>query len=109
MSPPPELPSAEFLVEYATLAIAESLVYDLPFSYLETLEEQSILSAPPVVAFSALTHSEAQLSLHKPPASFHIAQTRTDWSNWEQAMQREVNSLEEKGVFERVPVLPTGR
>ena len=107
--PPPTLPSAEFLADYATLAFVESLVADAPFLSLEDLEDHCILSAPVEVAFSALSYTTSQPSLHKPPASYKLALDRSDWMNWEAAMQREVKSLEEKGVFERVPSLPHGR
>lgn len=53
--PPPELPSAELLADYATLAFMESLVSDAPFVSLEDLEEYSILGVPTKAAFSALS------------------------------------------------------
>lgn len=105
----PELPSVDFLTDYATLVIAESLVHDSPYSTLEDLEECSILRVPPMVTFSALSYSDGLSHLHRPPPLYCITQTRTDWLKWEEAMQWEVNSLEEKGFFEWVPVLPEGR
>lgn len=104
-----ELPSAEFLADYAALAFMESLVADAPFVLLEDLEECCILNAPVEVAFSALSFTTGQPSLHKPPASYKLALDRSDWLSWESAMQQEVQSLKEKGVFERVPALLPGR
>ncbi len=72
-APVPPLPSVDFLTDYATLAIAESLAQDSPFLHLNELAECSILSAPPDVILAALVYSEGLSPLHEPPPSYRIA------------------------------------
>lgn len=107
--PPPELPLADFLADYATLAFVESLVSNAPSVLLEDLKEHCLLNAPIEVALAALSYQIDQPRLHRPPTSYKLALDHTDWPSWESAMVQEVKSLEEKGVFEHVPSLPPGR
>ena len=68
----------------------------------DILYEQCFLSAPPLF----IRHRPYDLS--KPPNSYHEAINRPDRSAWLAAMQREVDSLEERKAFERT-LLPVGR
>ncbi len=52
------------------------------------------------VAFSVLSFTTGQLNMCKPPAFYILALDHSDWLSWESAMQWEMQSLEEKGVFE---------
>ena len=66
------------------------------------LYEQCFLSAPPSYVRTQ------SFDLSKPPSSYHEALNRPDKSLWLAAMQREIDSLEERRSFERT-TLPAGR
>ena len=103
-----DLPDVDFIAEYAALAYAESVLSSFPGITLESLEHAP---SPSAFALAALCAKESFLppsltlsaNTTKPPLSLRLARTRTDWDKWEEAMQYEVESLEQKGVFERVP------
>ena len=67
-----------------------------------SLLHDCFLSAPPPF----LHHRSWDLT--KPPNSYHEATLRSDSAIWYSAMQREIDSLEERKAFERI-FLPPGR
>ena len=48
------------------------------------------------------------LNLTQPPASIKLDKSQPDWMKWKMAMDAEVHSLTEKGVFKYVSQLPPG-
>ena len=78
------------------------LDYELIPDGLELLFHQCFLTAPPPFLRSR------PYDLSKPPNSYHEALHRSDKAVWLAAMQREIDSLEERKAFERTS-LPAGR
>jgi hypothetical protein len=86
----------------ATSVFSHTAQLDLSSHDLDLLFDQSFLSAPPAYLRTRL------YDLSKPPNSYHEAIHRPDKGVWLAAMQREVDSLEERKAFERTS-LPSGR
>ena len=86
----------------ATSAFSHTAQLDLSSLDLDLLFDQSFLSAPPAYLRTRF------YDLSKPPNSYHEAIHRPDKGVWLAAMQREVDSLEERKAFERTS-LPSGR
>jgi Reverse transcriptase (RNA-dependent DNA polymerase) len=78
-------------------------IHELPSPELDLLHEQCFLTAPP-----SFIRTSRAYDLSKPPNSYHEAISRPDKTVWLAAMQREVDSLEERNAFKRAS-LPIGR
>lgn len=84
------------------LATSPDITHDSLHNDPNFLYDHCFLSAPPFFL------RPRSFDLSKPPNSYHEAINRPDKAVWLAAMQREIDSLEERKAFERTS-LPVGR
>jgi hypothetical protein len=96
-------------IDTVNLSIALNTVHNItppsspdPYTIHSSIFQDCFLSAPP----SFLRARSWDLS--KPPNPYHEATTRLDSATWLAAMQRELDSLEERKAFKQA-TLPSGR
>ena len=105
-----QLPTVEFLTDYAALAFMETVLNQYPAVTLDHFQPSEPLLALASIVLPLSKHvNPPSPDLIQPPVSFFLAKSRSDWPQWELAMGSEFCRLQEKEVFERVPSLPPGR
>ena len=97
------IPEVDFITEYAALAHAEAVLSGFPSVSLKSLKPVHSSPALPLAAVSTKNFTPCNpappTNLTNPLSSLKLARTRGDWDKWEEAMQHEVDSLEQKGCL----------